>query len=161
MRFVVASLLSVVLFGCAGPQRTQEGVPDGANDQAAESGTSTIMITSEAHPDSAYITAARLLQERGYGIKNSDSDLKTLSSTWRSLDEKMGPAVSTQIYIGVVDSSPTDLQLSGVFRTSTYDEQSIKKQGQSGSATRRAWAELFSIAHLLSQKLEAEIVFDD
>lgn len=161
MRVVVSVLVSALLVGCAGPKRTTQGVPTGADDSSAPIGTSSITVKASVPADSAFPRAAALLQRRGYGIGNSNSQLKTLTTTWRTLNTGIGPKVSTRLSLGIVSSSPTSVRVSGTYRASDFSSENIRKRGQSGSPAREAWAEMLSVTYHVSEEVDGRLLFNE
>jgi len=150
-------LALALLVSCAGPERTTRGVPDGVNDSGAPQGASSIVVQTSTSPSAVFKQAARVVQQNSYGIKSSDVTLHVGTTTWKTISSGLGPQVSTQLSLGVVGESPTRLRITGTLKSPGFSTSSIQKTGQSGSVSRKAWAEMLSIAYHVSEEVSGTI----
>lgn len=143
MRWSFAAALTLIIAGCAGPQKTAS-----VNDSAAPLEAEAIVVHStEADTDDLYRDVANAIQDHGFSIANSDAKLRSLSTEPRTLTSGITAARDVQISASVREN-PTRAILSG-----TVGGQAIRKYGQQGSPLRVAWAEMHAIAESLSDSL--------
>ena len=131
----VCTLGAIIFVSCSGPQKTTSRMPDGASDAGAPIGTNGIVVQTDASAESTYKTVARVLQRNGYSLSNTDSELQTITTDFRSVNP---PGLVEAIYevklsAGIVSTSPTQLRLTGQMETDQLGSSVVKKTGQDGS----------------------------
>lgn len=149
-------LLLILLVACAGPQQTRS-LPAGVSDAQAPEEATTVTVTSEAGPQKAYRSAARVLQSEGYALENTDSELRSIT-TGRKSAEPNGILVGLpehRVTVSVT-ASPTTVELRGTAYQGDGQAQ-IKKFGQSGSPQRLAWARLVRLGHQVAEATGGEL----
>ena len=136
IRTWVLALLFAVGFiaGCSGPQHTA-----GTTDQDAPIGSEVIVVEMEPSQSDAYRMAGRVLQDHGFQIESSDSDLGSIRTAPFSNDDLFGPVRDVVLSVSVREG---EVHLRGTYAGST----SITKRGQSGSPARKAWASMHMVA---------------
>jgi hypothetical protein len=162
-------LLPLITFmfvlSCAGPQQTTSRMPEGASDAEAPIGTTSITVEASVSTTELYRAAARVLQEQGYALQNTDSDLQALTTNFRGVDPGgigTGPSYEIQVSAGVTDEGPARIRLTGQMRVPSINAtvSTIEKTGQNGSPLRNAWADLFSAAHAIAERTDGSLLFE-
>jgi len=132
-----------VSLGCAGPEKTA-----GVQDKDAPIGATSIVVATDLGPDEAYRHAGRVLQSQGYGMQESDSKLRSITTAPKSGSDVLGPIREMSVSV-MVRTGPTRYVL-----TARSSGQQVKKFGQSGSPMRKTWAELHRLANEMGQVTE-------
>jgi outer membrane murein-binding lipoprotein Lpp len=148
IRYAAAAFFtSLLLAGCAtiGPQKTE-----GLDDEAVPMNTKQLRVETDLSADEAYTRVARMLQARGYAMENTDSDLGSLTTDYRTI-RKGGWKYETRISASIVRENPTVMQFQGRVTEDTFGESDIRKDGVNGSIPRRAWTELYTVASELGE----------
>jgi hypothetical protein len=112
--------------------------------------TKQLRVETDLSADEAYTRVARMLQARGYAMENTDSDLGSLTTDYRTI-RKGGWKYETRISASIVRENPTVMQFQGRVTEDTFGESDIRKDGVNGSIPRRAWTELYTVASELGE----------
>lgn len=125
----------LVLIGCTGPQHTA-----GTTDEDAPLGSEVIIVSLDGSRSDAYRAAGNALQDAGFQVESSDSELGSITTAPRSDGDMLGPVRDMVISASVREGPVVHLQ--GRYANDTP----ISKHGQSGSPARKAWAALHLVA---------------
>ena len=156
---IILLAIPLLLTACAGPQETRS-LPHGVSDAQAPSEATAVTVTTEAEPQEAYRTAARVLQSEGYALENTDSDLRSITTGRKSAEPNGIRAGLPEHRLTVaVTANPTTVEVRGTaFRAGSQDP--IKKYGQSGSPMRLAWARLVTIGDKVAERTDGELGYE-
>jgi uncharacterized lipoprotein len=147
MKNLVLLIIVITAFaGCSGPQQTAN-----INDASAPINASIIEVQTGLGPKAAYKKLARILQDNGYALKNTDATL--LSVTTEPKDFGRWNSQMT-ISADVRESSTAKIVIRGSF-TFMDSQTQITKTGQNGSVSRVAWSEM----HKLAEKMGGELSY--
>lgn len=140
---LVTLLIALLLTACTGPQQTA-----GLDDEDAPIGTRTIIVQTDA--DDPYAHTARVLQDAGYAIENSDRDIGSITTAMQGvggtgLAGALGANTVDASISARIDGDRVHVQARHQF-TETDGATNTTKSGQSGSPDRTAWAALWSVA---------------
>jgi hypothetical protein len=153
MKKLIFIFLTVLFMGCAGSKKTA-----GINDSSVPSSTNTILVQTNLDAKSAYKKVARILQNRGYTFRSTDETLKSISTEFRGISQRYG-VDNTFVRIGanVQGESNSKVSIRGWYKTFVNEDtetgQTVKKFGQNGSPTRKAWKEIYQVAKSIGDSL--------
>lgn len=160
-RLLAVCLCSVLVLACSGPQQTTKRMPADANDAAAPMGTNSIIVQVDTTGDAAYQVAAQVLQGEGYSLANSDSELYSITTNFRDVatGRIIGVEYGLRVSFGVVGTTPASAKFTATVEDEFGQRMRVQKKGQSGSLMRSAWADLFTVAYQVSERLDGQLSY--
>lgn len=104
-----------------------------------------------------YRTVARELQQQGYAIANSDSELQSVTTEFKQV--RTGTTnYAMRLTAGVMNTGPTRISIRGTVDLGAYGQAPVDKT--SDPIGRDSWARMVTIAYQAAQTLQAELSYE-